>query len=261
MTVSTTTHNSKIKEALKKLLILLLWIGVWQVAYMAVRQEILLVSPAQVFVRLFELIFESYFWHSTLLSLMRIMVGYILAVLAGTLLAVITTKVRFINDLLYPILSLIKATPVASFIILALVWIGRDNVPTFISFLMVLPMIWANVSAGIEGVDKKLLEVAKVFGFSRQKTIKTIYVPSITPTFLSACTTGLGFAWKSGIAAEVISTPENSIGTHLFNAKIYIETIDLFAWTIVVVFLSVIIEKLLVNIINRYGGRRGIKVD
>jgi len=261
MTTSTTTLNLKLKSALKKLLAIAFWIGIWQVAYMIVQQEILIVSPAQVVMRLFELIQEKDFWHATLLSLLRIMEGYLLAVVIGVILAILTTKISFLYDLFYPVLSLIKATPVASFIILALVWIGRDNVPMFISLLMVLPIVWSNVSAGIIGVDKDLLEVAKVFGFSKVKTIVKIYIPSILPMFLSACTTGLGFAWKAGISAEVISVPTFSIGTQLFNAKIYIETQDLFAWTLVVVLLSVIIEKLVVTIISRLGGRRGVSND
>lgn len=258
MIASTTTQNSKFKDRIRKILILLFWIGVWQVIYMIVQQEILIVSPAQVFVRLFELVHEKDFWQATSLSLFRIMEGYLLSVIVGTLLAIATTKISFLNDLFYPILSLINATPIASFIILALVWIGRDDVPTFISFLMVMPIIWSSVSTGIKSVDKQLLEVAKVFKFSTTKTIKNVYIPSVMPTFLSACITGLGFAWKSGIAAEVISTPASSIGTKLFNAKIYIETCDLFAWTIVIVLLSVIIEKLLVKLLNKVGGRQGV---
>lgn len=261
MTTSTTSHNQKLKSALKKLFVIAFWIGLWQVVYMIVQQEILIVSPAQVVIRVFELVQQQDFWCSTLLSLLRIMQGYLFAVIIGVILAVLTTKISFLYDLFYPVMSLVKATPVASFIIIALVWIGRDNVPTFISFLMVLPIIWSNVSAGINSVDKGLLEVAKVFEFSKSKTITKVYVPSVSPMFLSACTTGLGFAWKAGISAEVISVPTFSIGTQLHNAKIYIETQDLFAWTFVVVVLSVVIEKLVVTLINKLGGRRGVPND
>lgn len=255
MTNSITSHK-KTKVIIKKLLAIAFWILLWQVAYIVVAQEILIVSPVQVITRLFELVRLPEFWLSTLLSISRIMLGYLIAVVVGVLLAVLTTKISFFYDLFYPVLSLIKAMPVASFIILALVWIGRDNVPMFISFLMVLPIVWSNVSAGINGVDKGLLEVAKVFEFSKAKTVLKIYVPSVLPMFLSACTTGLGFAWKAGISAEVISVPEYSIGTQLYHAKIYIETQDLFAWTLVVVLLSVLIEKMVVYLISKFDGRR-----
>ncbi len=260
MTISITSRK-KIKIMLKKLIAIAFWIVLWQLVYKVVAQEILIVSPAQVITRLFELIKQEEFWRSTLLSIFSIMIGYLLAVAIGVLLAVLTTKISFLYDLFYPVLSLIKATPVASFIILALVWIGRDNVPMFISFLMVLPIVWSNVSAGINEVDKDLIEVAKIFEFSKIKTILKVYIPSVLPMFLSACTTGLGFAWKAGISAEVISVPTYSIGTQLYNAKIYIETQDLFAWTLVVVLLSVLIEKLVVSIIDRFGGRRVVQND
>ena len=114
MTTSTTNRNLKLKSALKKLLVIAFWIGLWQVVYMIVQQEILIVSPAQVVIRIFKLVQQQDFWRATLLSLFRIMEGYLLAVVLGVILAVLTTKISFLYDLFYPVMSLIKATPVAS---------------------------------------------------------------------------------------------------------------------------------------------------
>ena len=122
---------------------------------------------------------------------------------------------------------------------------------------MVLPMVWANVSQGIEATDAKLLEVARLFRFSRWKTLWKVYLPSVRPYFVAACTTGMGFAWKSGIAAEVLGTPRGTIGRELYNAKIYLETPDLFAWTAVVVLMSVLIEKGMLALLNRSRRRKG----
>lgn len=244
-------QNKKIKSVIKKIAAFAFWILVWQIISMIVQQEILIVSPAKVILRLSQLVLQGEFWLTAGTSILRIMLGFLEAVVIGTILAIITVKIPFAYDLFYPVLSIIKATPVASFIILALVWTGRDNVPTLMAMLMVLPIIWANVSDGINGTDKRLLEVAKVFNFSKAKTIKKVYIPSVLPLFVSGCTTGIGLAWKAGIAAEVISVPSNSIGTMLYNAKIYIETADLFAWTIVIIVLSVILEKLVVFLINK----------
>ena len=162
----------------------------------------------------------------------------------------ITVVIPFAYDFFYPVISLVKAAPVVSFIILTLVWLKSGTVPAFISFLMVFPVVWTNVSEGIRRTDKKLLEMAKIFDFGRIKTVKNIYIPSVLPFFKTACVTGLSLAWKSGIAAEVICTPQLSIGKQLYNSKIYLETPELFAWTAVVVILSGIVEKLFVAVIN-----------
>lgn len=192
------------------------------------------------------------FWSTVFFSLLRVIIGFILAVVSGVILAWFSYRYNIVYNFVYPVLSVIKAAPVASFIILALLWIRSGHVPAFISFLMVLPMIWSNVLQGFKETDRKLLEMADVFDFSVQRKIKMIYIPQVIPYFKTSCITGLGFAWKSGIAAEVISTPELSIGRKLYESKIYIETPELFAWTLTVIILSILAEKVFSTLLNRF---------
>ena len=138
-------------------------------------------------------------------------------------------------------------------------WLNEDLVSVFIAFLMVLPVIWANISEGIARTDGQLLEMGSVFHFSRVKMLRSIYIPSVMPYFIAAVTTGIGFAWKAGVAAEVIGVPLYSIGQHLYNAKIYLETADLFAWTATVILLSMLAEHALINLIRRIGKRYNVR--
>ena len=193
------------------------------------------------------------FWRIVLASLLRILCGTATAVVLGCVLAVVCCRWRLLNDLLSPLLTIIKSTPVASFIILLLIWIGRDALPSVIVLLMVLPVVWGNVCAGIRTTDPLLLRTAKVFGFSRWRTLRRVYVPWVMPHFLSACRTSLGLAWKSGIAAEVLTVPALSIGKMLYESKLYWEVQDLFAWTVMVILCSLVIEKVLMAAIGRLG--------
>lgn len=233
-----------------KIIAVLFWILLWQAIYAYVNKEILIVSPFTVIKTIIHLSKEISFWQNILMSFLRVLSGYTLALLFGIILAVISFKFNFVYNLLYPAISIIKAAPVASFIILTLLWIKTSNVPIFISFLMVFPIIWSNIYEGIQQTDKKLLEMAEIYNFNKFKTLKLIYIPSVMPYFISACTLGIGMAWKSSISAEVICTPKFSIGTSLYNSKIYIETPELFAWTFVVIFLSVILEKIFITILK-----------
>lgn len=242
---------SKLKKTLIFLAVLLFWTGVWQAVFMIVGKEILIVSPAQVVMRLCELIRDGYFWKSIGMTFLRISTGYLSGVVLGTVFAVITVAVTFLRALFYPLISLVKATPVASFIILALVWIRKDNVPAFITILIVFPIIWANVSEAITNTDKDLLEMAKVFSLSKITIIREIYIHSVLPYFAAGCTTAMGLAWKAGVAAEVIAMPRISVGYNLYRSKINIETVDLFAWTLVVIVLSVILERLIVFFLSK----------
>lgn len=226
------------------------WVTVWTLLSGAVGEEILLPSPAKVCETLWALWSTATFWRSVVLSLLRILGGFVAAVFGGTLLAVLTTRCLPAHVLLSPLLHIVRAAPVASFIILAYVWLHVQILPAFIAFLMVVPLVWANVCEGIRNTDKKLIETARVFRLGRWKTLTLIHLPSVRPYFVAACTTGLGFAWKSGIAAEVICTPANSIGKQLYSAKAYLETPEVFAWTVTVVVLSVVFEQILVRAVR-----------
>lgn len=252
---SSTTLKSKVPSIIRKFIIAAFWLGVWQLAFIFVKSELLLPSPAQTFLRLFELAATASFWQKSFFSLIRIVEGFLLGVFVGGILGIITSKIRLLKEFFKPVINLVKATPVASFIILALIWISKDGVPVFISFLMVLPVIWANVSEGIEQTDKGLLEMAKIFRFSGRKKFTKIYVPAVLPYLFAGCTTALGFAWKAGVAAEILSLPAKSIGKELYNAKIYLETTDLFAWSVAVIVMSILLEKMLVFLLNKIKNR------
>lgn len=217
---------------------------------MALDQEILLVSPISVIVRLFSLMTTLPFWESIWFSFIRICSGFLAAVIAGTLLAALSVRFRRISELLAPLMLAVKAIPVASFIILVLIWIPSRNLSVFISFLMVLPVIYTNVLDGIRSANADLLEMARVFSIPVWRKIRYIYIFQVFPFFRSACTISLGLCWKSGIAAEVIGIPDGSIGENLYQAKIYLNTPDLFAWTLVIVLISLGFEKLFLFLLD-----------
>lgn len=241
------TTQSKI---LIKIGVIFAWLIIWQIIYMCVDREILLVSPVTAFTTLIRYFRIEEFWIIVFSSLLRILLGYFIALILGCILAVISAKFNIIHIFFSPLIVVIKSTPVASFIILALVWMRTNSVPVFISFLMVFPLIYNNVYQGISSVDKKLLEMSEIYSFTNIKKVKFIYIPAVIPYFITAATTSLGFAWKSGIAAEVICTPKFSIGRQLYNSKIYLEIPELFAWTTAVILLSIVVEKSLMLVLN-----------
>lgn len=247
--------NQTGKKILIGLGVAIFWIGAWELLCLTVASELLLPSPLRVVTVWFDLAKTSTFWVATGYSLLRISVGFLLAVLCGCLLAAFTARVKLAKALITPILKVIRAAPVASFIILALVWIKTDSLPLWISFLMVLPIVWANVEEGILQVDGKLLEVAKVYHLPAKKVWREIRFPSLVPYLLASMKTGLGFAWKSGIAAEIICRPTTSIGNYLQKAKLSLETPSVFAWTLTVILLSVLLEKLLTKLVSQKGKR------
>ncbi len=212
--------------------------------------RIILVSPLSVLARLATLLPTLEFWTSIFYSLLRIGGGFIMGTAAGIALAALSYRFKLLDELLQPLISTIKAVPVASFIILALFWISSRNLAVLITFMIVLPIIYSNVHGGIKATDKGLLEMAQVFKLSRMRTLRYIYFPQILPYFKAAAAVACGLSWKSGIAAEVIAMPEGSMGEMLQQAKIFLNTPDLFAWTLVIVIVSRAFEFLFLKAVD-----------
>lgn len=237
------------------------WLGVWQFGAMAADfalggrgNELLLPYPATVAVTLAALAGEGEFWLTVLLSLCRVLAGLGMGTALGLMLAGLTAFSSLADALLSPCIRVVRATPVASFIILVLLWTPRGWVPVVISALMVLPVVWGNAERGFRETDGQLLEMAKVYRFSRAKRLRLIYLPSVRPYFVSGVTTALGLAWKSGVAAEVLCLPAVSMGTQIYRTKLYLEVPSLFAWTAAVVVLSLVLEKALKLLLRRWRG-------
>ena len=238
------------------------WLLVWQVAAMVLdtlylHGQLLLPTPLSALMRLFELAVTANFWAAIRTSAVRIIGGFLASCLAASLLAVPAARWQWVRELLSPLVAAVKSVPVASFIILALVWLNSNSLACFIAFLMVFPPVYLNVLEGIRQTDKALLEMARVFRVPLWRQVKRIYVPAVLPYFRTAVSLGLGLCWKAGIAAEVIGLPTGSLGENLYNAKVYYMTPDLFAWTAVIVVVSVLFEKLFLRLIDALVGKAG----
>ena len=229
----------------------LFWLLVWQLASLAIGSEILLVSPFRVFTTLASLVQTSSFWRSIGFSFVRIAEGFLLGALLGCGLAALASRWRWLQELLSPLMLTVRTVPVASFIILALIWFSSRNLSVLISFLMVLPILYTSALQGIAHRNPALLEMSRVFHVSPLRRLRMIDLPECYPFLLSGCKSALGLSWKSGIAAEVIGIPRGSIGEHLQQAKVYLATPELFAWTVVIVLISVGFERLVLSLLAR----------
>ena len=221
----------------------LFWLIVWEVASLLIGEELFLPSPIAVIVRLAFLVPTASFWQSSLFTLCRILMGFLLSVAAASCAAVLSYRFRIFSILASPLVKTVRATPVASIVILVLVWVRSRNLSVVISFMMVFPIVYTSLLEGLRETDGDLLEAASVYRMTLLRRIRYIYLPYLSPFIQSAISTSLGLAWKSGIAAEVIGLPDGSIGERVYEAKIYLSTPDLFAWTVVIIILAFLFER------------------
>jgi NitT/TauT family transport system permease protein len=217
---------------------------VWQIADMLVGERVFLASPIDVAVRFFTLFGELSFFSVFFYSLARVLIGFLTGLVLGCLLALPAARLPVVEMLLYPYMITVRSVPVASFVVLALLWFSSETLSGLISFLIVLPIVYNGVLSALQASDRQMDEMAQVFHISFWDRLRCIYIPQVRPALLAAATTSMGLAWKSGVAAELIGLPDGSIGLELYRAKLYLDTPALFAWTLVIVLGSLACEKL-----------------
>ena len=225
----------------------LLWIFVWQIGAMLANRKLLLKIPypldtVKVF---FANMTSADFWSVVGVSILHILTGFVTAVILGVILGMLSGRFELFNILTSPLLHLIRTVPVAAIVIVAWLWIPSYALASFISFLMVLPIVWSHTISGLKAVDVKLIEMAKINKMSPLEIAFKIKLPLISPHIRTGCLTGVGIAWKSGVAAQVIATPAKTLGSLLSGAKTAIDYNEVFAITLTIVILSVIIENVL----------------
>ncbi len=239
-----------VRRWLFRLLSLLAWLLIWLLLSRRIGQQIILPSPGSVLARLAALVATPSFWSSILFSFGRIVSGFLLGLTAGGLLAAAGARFLAVREFFSPAMTLIKASPVASFTILLLTWVPSRNLSVVIAFLMVLPIVYTNLLTGISQTPALLLEMADLFEIGWAGRLRCIYLSELLPYLRSACALSLGLCWKAGIAAEVIGIPAGSIGERLYDSKIYFDIPELFAWTAVIVLISLVFGRLFLALLD-----------
>lgn len=245
-------ENKAGNRILREATIILFWLFVWQLLALLVGNEILLVSPWAALCRFLDLVGDLEFWQTVFSSMGRIAIGFLLGTATGLILAALSSRFSLLEEVLKPVITLCKTVPVASFVVLLLIWWGSENLAVSICFLIVLPNIYISTLEGIRSTDKKLLEMATVFQMPFKNRFFYIYRPALKPFLGSSLKLSLGMCWKSGVAAEVIGTPEFSIGERLYFSKIHLDTAGVFAWTAVIILLSICFERFVLWLVEKF---------
>jgi len=232
----------------------LLWLAVWALAARAVGQELLIPAPLVVLRHLVSIVRSESFFITVGTSLLRITCGFLLGCAAGTILAAVCSVSPLADAVFSPAVEVISSVPVTSFIILVMLWLQYSYVPVFISALLVTPVLFGNVMTGIRETDPELIETAEIYRLGTVRTITKLYIPSVLPYFYSGAVTGSGLAWKAGIAAEVLALPKNAIGSGMYYSKLYLETADLFAWTLIVAGMSLLLSRIFAAAMKKHSG-------
>ena len=243
--------KNKLKQAALSLLIAAFWIEVWWIIALLIKKPILLPSPQATAVELLSLLSTKAFYSVLLATLTRVMLGLVLGITLGILLALLCHVFSLLKMFLSPLISIIRSTPVASFIVLLWVMLDGNSLTVMVAFLMVMPIVWQNTLDGFASIPRELVEVAQVYELTLKRRYEVLVLPVLSRYIFPAVITSVGLAWKSEIAAEIIAYTKNSIGAHINDAKTAILTAEVFAWTIVIIAMSLCLEFLIKKLLRR----------
>ncbi len=234
-----------LKNRILSIVSITILIILWKLISEFIGSEIILPSPESVFKAFITLAKEKTFIGSVSTTICRGVTGFIISASVALVVGIAAGENKYFYNLIKPLLTIIKTVPVLSIILLAIIWLNTDDVPVFVCFLVVFPIISANVIQGIKNVAPGLLQMAKIYRVSRSRIIIQIYLPSLIPYLMAGLSTAAGVTWKAVIAAEVICMPKAAIGTGMQYAKLQLNTEDLFAWTFIAIIISALSEIIL----------------
>ncbi|MBK0421417.1 ABC transporter permease subunit [Leucobacter sp. CSA2] len=221
-----------------------LWLLIWELADRLIHNGLLLAGPVRTLQALATQVVRPEFWGIVGSSLGRIAAGFFAAVIGGAILAAIAHRQLWFQDLIAPLVAVVKSIPVVSFIVMLLIWFGGQAFTSWLAFLIVIPLVYTSMLAGLDAIPRGQLERARVFRVPALRQFWYLARPAFLPFLTSACKVGVGMSWRAGIMAEVFATTAGSIGKEMFTAKTFLDTPTLFAWTVVVMLLSVLFERL-----------------
>lgn len=234
--------NSTTQNKFRKIIIAIIWIIIWQIMASFIKEEILLPSPLIVFKKFIYLLGQVDFYKAIFLSTIKIIAGFLISIAIGVIFAYLAYKYKLFYDFISPLIRIFRSIPLASLVIFLLFWANKDYLSIYISFIMAMPLIFQNVYDGLSDIDKNILQMADIYKVSEIKKIKYIYKVKVKAFLYSSIISISGLVFKAGIAAEVIGLPKNSIGNNLYNAKVYLDMPNLFAWTLAILLISSFFE-------------------
>jgi NitT/TauT family transport system permease protein len=236
------------KKRLIQIAAILCLLLAWKFGAMLVGNEHLLPSPEKVFSQVTRLFLSLHFYQNLGFTVTRGIVGFLFSFVLAFIIGIPAGLNQTIHAFVNPVLVVIRSIPVISFILLALIWFGPDNVPVFIAMLTMFPLICSGVISGIRNVNPELIEMAELYKVPKSRSILDVYIPSTLPFLFNGISNAMGFGWRAIIIGEVLSQPVFGVGTEMQKAQAYLMVPDLIAWTVVAVLLAAAFESLVKNV-------------
>ena len=235
---------------IKMIMVISFWVGLWGVLSLIFNNAVIFPGPYDVLRTMFYKMIEPFFWLTVGGSMLRILIGFIIACLSGCLLAIIGYRIPLVHDFISPVIQLMKSAPIVCIIVLLLVWFGVEIVDVVTVIIAVTPIFFFAIAEACQNRDKNIANMLKVHKVPTDTIWRVFEWPGVLPYFNQAAQTGIGISWKSAVTAQMIGAVAYTIGEGVFTSKITLDSATLVVWLMVVVVLGWTCEKIIIAIIR-----------
>ena len=227
----------------RKVLIWLFYFILWQMIAMIVNQSIILPSFLDVLNRLVYILSDVSFYNHLFITLFRVILGTLSAFVLSFIFAILSYDFKLINQALKPLVLVSKTIPNITYILLVLIWFSREMSVFFVTLLILFPVLYTQISTGLLGINPEHLEVLKLYPETYFHRLTKVIIPLIRISLFEGLKGALSLGFKVGVMAEILGQVQPGLGYLMHIARMNFETIDLFAYTAIMIMVVVLIEK------------------
>lgn len=224
------------------ILSVIILLGIWQIAAWSIHNDFLMPYPIEVLSTMIKQCSDISFYSILFATLSRSLCGLLVAFLIGGICAILSFYFVYFKHCISPIILLTKSIPNIAYIIIILVWFGSESSAVIITFLILFPVIYANIYEGLQSMDQDLKDVLRIYPEKRMTTLYKVYLPMLVPTINASLSSGLGLSFKVGVMAEIIGQVQIGVGRQLNIARFNMDMTTIFAWTLWIIILLIIID-------------------
>lgn len=210
---------------------------------MFVNQSIILPSFLDVFNRLVTILSDSPFYVHLFYTLFRVVLGTVVAFVLSFIFAILSYDFDFVDNALKPIVLISKTIPNITYILLVLIWFSREMSVFFVTLLILFPVLYTQISSALLGINPEHLEVLKLYPETYFYRLFKVILPLIKISLIEGIKGALSLGFKVGVMAEILGQVQPGLGYLMHLARMNFETVDLFAYTAIMIMVVVLIEK------------------
>lgn len=227
----------------RKVLIWLFYFILWQMIAMIVNQSVILPSFLDVLNRLVYILSDVSFYNHLFITLFRVILGTLSAFVLSFIFAILSYDFKLINQALKPLVLVSKTIPNITYILLVLIWFSREMSVFFVTLLILFPVLYTQISTGLLGINPEHLEVLKLYPETYFHRLTMVIIPLIRISLFEGLKGALSLGFKVGVMAEILGQVQPGLGYLMHIARMNFETVDLFAYTAIMIMVVVLIEK------------------